>query len=231
MTKVAQKRSKTIYIILSIVLAIIAVAGISVAFLLNYNTYAPEAPLVLDDGQNIYISTTLNDNYEGYRFKFIDENNEEVIIDSKTNQVSVEEMLENKIVLGNEYKVCYLAENVGNNSHYSKETTWKCQKYLDMPQISFDESYSILSWQEVENADYYRIYINGENDFIETVETSINLSSLEGGEKTINVVSYSNNSNYLTSNKSNTLQVRLIRAIPPFSFIEFNTLTPPSIRK
>jgi len=61
MTKVEQKRSKFLYIVLTVILSTIAVVGISAAFLLNYNTYAPNSPLVLDDGQNIYISTSLNE--------------------------------------------------------------------------------------------------------------------------------------------------------------------------
>jgi len=227
MTKVEQKRSKFLYIVLTVILSTIAVVGISAAFLLNYNTYAPNSPLVLDDGQNIYISTSLNDNYKGYRFKFVDENNKETIIDSEKNQLTTDELLENKLVLGQTYKisVCYLAENVGNNSEYSKKISWKFQKYLDMPDIRYDSYNSLLSWQSVDNADFYRIYISGEEDYIEVYETSYNIQSLDGGEKTINVTSHSNNENYLTSNKSNSLNITLIHYLNSFTSIDFDSST------
>ena len=127
MSNTTQKRSKIFIIILSVILAIIAAGAIAISFMLNYNTFSPDKPVVLDDGQNIYISTTMNDNYKGYRFKFIDENDKEIIIDSKNNQISVNELLEKQIVLGKTYKVsiCYLAENVGNNSEYSNAISWK----------------------------------------------------------------------------------------------------------
>lgn len=222
-----QKRSKTLYIFLAVILGLALIAGVAVAFMLNYNTYAPSAPVVLDDGQNIYISTTLNDNYKGYRFKFVDQSEKQIVIDSENNELSVQEMLENKITLGETYKisVCYLAENVGNNSEYSDSISWKCQKYLEMPLVSYDEVLKKISWPAVTGADYYKIYINGNHAFYETTGTSYDLSDLEGGDKTINVVGYSNDSNLLTSNKSNSLQVKLIIELDPFKSIDFDRNT------
>lgn len=223
MSNTKQKRSKFLIIIISIVLAILALGAIAVSFMLNYNTFAPNELTVLDDGENIYISTNMNDNYKGYRFKFIDENDKEIIIDSKNNQVSVNELLEMKIALGQTYKVsvCYLAENSGNNTEYSDEITWKCQNYLSMPIVNYDQTTSILSWSEVEGADFYRIYINGQENYIETMENTYNLQLLESGDKSINVVGYSNNENYFTSNKSNSLQIKLVHYLNPFTFITF----------
>lgn len=227
MSNTTQKRSKIFIIILSVILAIIAAGAIAISFMLNYNTFSPDKPVVLDDGQNIYISTTMNDNYKGYRFKFIDENDKEIIIDSKNNQISVNELLEKQIVLGKTYKVsiCYLAENVGNNSEYSNAISWKCQNYLSAPVVEYNEETSVLSWQDVVGADFYRIYISGEEQYIETIENSYDLKSVEGGVKSLNVVSYSNDENYLTSNKSNTVNFTLIHYLEPFTSIDFNAET------
>lgn len=224
MTKTTQKRSKILYIILSVILALVAAAGISVAFLLNYNTYAPKAPMVLDDGQNIYITSSLNDNYKGYRFEFKENSGKEIIIDSDSNQLSCEELFENKLVLGKTYdiRVCYLAENVGNNSEYSKKISWKFQTYLETPEMSFSISSSTLNWTEVENADFYRVYVSGQEEYFETEATTFDLSVLQGGEKTVSVTSHSNNENYLTANKSNSLDISLIKYIKPFNYINFN---------
>ena len=226
MKKETQKRSKIIYILLSVLLALLAIGGVTAAFLLNYNTFAPDALAVLDDGQNIFISTTMNDNYKGYRFKFVDETEKTILIDSEKNQISVAEMLENKIELGKSYKVsvCYLAENVGNNSQYSKTITWKCQKYLEMPVAYYDEIYSQISWNEVENADFYRIYVNGEEEYFQTNDTFYNLKELKGGDKTIDIVAYSDDTKYLTS-KSYSLQIHFVKYLESFTSIEFDEIT------
>lgn len=226
MTKAAKKRSKLI-IIFSVILAIIAVGGIAITFLMNYNTFSPSAPTILDDGQNVYISTTMNDNYKGYRFKFVDEDDNEIVIDSKINQIHVDDLLQKDIQLGKTYKIstCYLAENVGNNTEYSKTVTWKCQTYLDMPTVSYNAFSFMLNWNEVDGADYYRIYINDREDYIQTTESSYDLKLLEGGEKTIEVVGYSNNENFLTSNKSNTIKFTLNHYLQPFNSIDFDSET------
>lgn len=225
MSKTTQKRSKLIIILVSVMLGLIGIGAIAVSFVLNYNTYAPTTPVVLDDGQNFYVSTALNDNYKGYRFKFVDKNDKEIIIDSKENQLSVQQLLENDIKLGQRYQisVCYLAENVGNNSKYSKSTLWLCQSYLEMPIATFDQTTYCLNWQKIEGADYYRVYVSGEDDYFETTETTYSLHLLEGGDKTVNVVAFSENKNYLTSNKSNTVQIKLVRYLQPFDSIEFNS--------
>lgn len=222
-----QKRSKKLYILLAVVLAVITVAAISVAFMLNYNTYAPQAPVVLDDGQNIYISTTLNDNYKGYRFKFVDENGNEIIVETENNQVSVQELLKKDIKLGKKYdvSVCYLAENVGNNSEYSKSTEWKCQTYLEMPVIEYDSILSLLTWQKIDGADYYRIYLSGEDNYFEVEDNMYHLKGFETGDRIVNVVAFSENSNYITSNKSNTLQIKIIKYFSNFASIEFDEET------
>lgn len=227
MKSTTQKRSKILIIVMSVVLGILAVGGIAVAFMLNYNTHAPKTPLVLDDGQNIYISTEMNDNYKGYRFKFVDDNDNEIIIDSENNQLTVNELIENDIELGKTYKIstCYLAENVGNNSEYSSTVTWKCQKYLQMPMAQYNSSTSLLTWDSIEGVDYYRVYISGEENYIETIENYYDLQLISGGEKTINVVGYSNDENLLTSNKSNTIQISLVHYLKPFTSIDFNSQT------
>lgn len=227
MEKTAQKRSKKLILIFSIVIAVVAVVGIALTFLLNYNTQVPKAPQILDDGQNIFLSAEINDNYNGYRFKFVDEIGQEILIDSESNQISTQEMFKNQVLLGRTYKIstCYLAENSGNNSEFSDTITWKCQVYLQMPTLQFNQETSILSWNIIERADYYRIYISGQNDYIQTTQNFYDLQALEGGERVIDVVAFSNKENFLPSCKSNTISLTLIHYIKPFTSVEFDSQT------
>jgi len=222
-------KKKAKIILISIVISVVALAGLVSAFLINYNTYSPEAPVVLDDGKNIFITTSLNDNYVGYRFKFIDENNDEIIIDSQDNILSSKDVIEKGCKLGETYKIstCYIAQNKGNDSKYSKETEWLCQTYLASTTIMRDYYNNILFWNAVEDADFYRVYINNNSgqNYIQTSELSIDLQSMKGGQKVAYVVAYSNNLNIKTSDKSNIIEFNLQHYFSEFSTISFDKET------
>lgn len=221
-----QKNDKKLTILFSIILVSVALVGLVTAFLLNYNTLAPELPIVLDDGNSIYISTSHNDNYVGYRFKFVDDRGNEVFVDCENNIVDANYAVDKGIVVGKNYKVsvCYLSKNEKNNSRFSQEIDWKCQVYLGSSVISFDNSQSIVYWNAVENADFYRIYYNDSNGVgvLETQETQIDLTSFAGGEKVMYVVACSNNVNYKDGQKSNVLEFEYIHYYSRFTNLSFD---------
>ena len=220
MSKESTKRSKKIIlIIIAVILAVVAIVGLSVAFIFNYNAFSPEKPIIIDDGENIMITTSLNDNYDGYRF-VLRRGKDELIIDSEKNYLTSNEVVENGGEIGKTYKVsvCYLSTNVGNNSELSDEVEWLCSVYLVAPEVSVSEGN--LTWKAVENADSYRVYYG--EQFIDVEETVINLQKLGGGEKTIFVVANSNNEGYKTSPASKQIQVQVVYNLEPFTSIEFD---------
>ena len=217
-----EKNIKIIVIILFSIAGLLAIGGIVTAFLLNYNQYKPEQVQILDDGQNVYVSTKLNDNYSLYRFVFKDNDGNEIIIDSEKNTLSVEELINQGIKIGTSYEIttCYLSENVGNNSLFSDSVTWTCYVYLSSPKIFYDENSNSLKWESIEDADYYKVFFN-HNDVSENfviVETnSISMSEFEGGEQTFYVIAYSNDSSYRASIKSNELNLKVVRQFKEFT--------------
>lgn len=220
------KNNKILIIVLSVVVGILALGGIVTAFILNYNVFSPEKVEILDDGHNIYISTTANDNYKAYRFKFVDSQNNEIIVDSENNIMSLSELIEEGVKIGETYIVstCYLSDNDGNNSQYSKEISWDVYTYLDSPILNYDEEKGSLSWSQVDNADYYKVFYNNENDIIsyQTTEFTLDLQTINGGQREFYVVAYSNNKSYKQSNKSNVQQIKVIHKLKEFSKITFD---------
>ncbi len=72
-----------------------------------------------------------------------------------------------------------------------------CQtERLDSPsKLTLDEDTLVLSWNTVENARYYKVVIDGEDDNDSTVEStkaSVDLSKLEAGSYTIKVIACGN---------------------------------------
>ncbi len=217
---------KLILIISTILLALVAVAGLAMAFLLNYNGFSPAKVQVLDDGENVYIMTTVNDSYEGYRFKFTTNENE-IIIDSTTNMISSELIIEKGAIIGQTYNVstCYLGKNKGNNSEYSDGILWLCSKYLATPSITYNEVKDSLQWSEIENAEYYRIYFDGDNEYIETSKLFLDLQTIEGGDYTFTVMAFSDKAGYKTSASSNSFIKKVVHYLNGFLEISFDPTT------
>ncbi len=217
--KTGKRSKKIILIIIAIVLGAVAIGGLTVAFIFNYNAFSPDKPVVVDDGKTITITTTLNDNYDGYRF-VLKRGKEELIIDSEKNYLTSTEIVEKGGEIGKTYKVsvCYLSTNVGNNSELSDELEWMCSVYLATPSVTVEGD--SLTWQAVENANSYRVYY-GEK-YIDVEETSLNLQKLGGGEKTISVVANSNKAGYKSSAASKQLEVQIVYNLEPFIEIEFD---------
>lgn len=225
---IEQKPKKKVLIItLSVVIALLAIAGIITAFVLNYNVSAPKGLRVLDDGSNVYITVDMNDNYPLYRFTFTS-GEEEIVIESEQNTLSIEELEEQGITLGRSYEVTvrYLGENDGSNSEESEPITFTAYKYLDKPVISYDETEDIITWQAVENAEYFMVYYNGANSGGERVDdTFLDMQTLEGGNRSFYVVAVSTNANYRNSAPSNVLAVKVVHRYLPFTSVSFDRET------
>ena len=221
-TKISNK--KLIILISTIFLVLVAIGGLATAFVINYNGFTPQIPKVLDDGNSVYISAELNENYYGYRFKFVSED-KELILDTQDNVLSSEYLFANGVELGKTYNIsiCYLSKNSGNNSEYSKEVEWTCYDYLSAPIVEYNSEEKTFTWEEVENADYYRVYYNGGIDgYIETTETSLNLNDLECGERNLTVYAYSNFDYYKSSPASQDVMITIIKYLKNFSDLTFD---------
>lgn len=215
-------------IIFSLIVAVFALAGLVPAFLVNYSIASPSVPTIIDDGQNICLTTSFHDSFAGYRFKF-SRNGEDVLVDSQQNLITAEEFIEKGGKVGFEYdvSVCYKSKKAGNYSNYSGGLKWTCSTYLQAPTIKYETEINTLSWQEVDNCDYYKIYFNDTDgeDFIQTEDNFLNLQGFEGGERAMYVIAFSNNENIKTSPKSNILEFDLIHQLSEFSSISFDENT------
>ena len=158
-----RKNTKVIYITLAVLFALLLIGGLVLAFMLNYNLYCPEYVKIIDDGKNIYLTTSSNENYRLYRFIFTDESGKEIVIDSENNTLQSDKFFESGVELGKTYKIQsqYLSENAGNNSAKSESITWTAFSYLGQTQGIYDSENQILSWQKVENASGYNLILQG----------------------------------------------------------------------
>lgn len=222
-TKKTPKSKKSVWVIvLSVVIGALLIAGAVTAFVLNYNQYAPDNVRVLDDGQNVYLAADMNDNYLYYRFTFT-RDEEQIVIDSQNNLLSIDQMLEEGIEIGATYQitVCYLDENQGNNSKNSEALEWTAYRYLASPSLSYNAQDDQIEWQAIEEADYYIVYSNGLEP-ITTTNCYLDLQTISGGNRTFYVVAYSNNEHLKTSPASNQLSREVIHYYQPFVSVEFN---------
>lgn len=158
-----EKSAKVVYITLAVLFALLLIGGLVLAFMLNYNLYCPEYVKIIDDGKNIYLTTSSNENYRLYRFIFTDESGNEIVIDSENNTLQSDKFFESGVELGKTYKIQsqYISENAGNNSAKSESITWTAFSYLGQTQGIYDSERQILSWQDVENASGYNLVLQG----------------------------------------------------------------------
>lgn len=225
-TKINKK--KVFSLIGFISLGLVAIAGIAAAFIMNYNTFSPSKPTILDDGKNIIITTSHNENYRGYRFKF-QSSIDEVVVESEDNVLTAQELKETDLVVGGRYAIsaCYLGETEGGNSPYGKITTWIYVEYLNAPEISQDEANQKICWDAVENATYYTVYYKdqGELKSSKINELYFDYSNLAGGEKEFFVSAGSENYNFKTSDYSNTLSFNHVYKMLPIEVLSLNYTT------
>ena len=176
-------------------LGVAIIVGVVLAFLLGYNSNAPgQVNIVKLD--KTYFSVNSNNNYRGYRFVFAS-NGEELVFESEDNVIILEDL--EGLHAGTTYQIraCYLGETESANSDYSQAVSWTCYLRLKTPVLSYDDS-GLLSWNAVENADYYNLQIiSGAQTFtLNVTETSYDLNNIDGGQLKI-FLSARSNSQYL----------------------------------
>ena len=228
-----EKSNKTLYIILTAVVGLLILCGAIIAFVLNYNQSAPDKVSIVDDGKAVYVQAQMNDNYRLYSFKFTNEQDGEIIIESENNTLTIDDLLENGIEIGKTYEVsvCYLAQNEGNNSQYSEPITWQVYTFLDAPIISYNADEELLAWQAVENAQYYLVYYNGLTDPIQTENTYLDLQTIVGGEREFYVQAISgeevesDKKSYKDSPFSNKLNITVVHKFLDFTSVSFDEAT------
>ena len=218
------KSKKVLYIILSVVVGLLILGGAITAFVLNYNQFSPAKVTVIEDGRAVYLQAEMNDNYLSYNFKFSAEG-EDIIIESENNILTIADLLENGIQIGQEYdiSVCYVSQNAGNNSQYSEPLTWTVSTFLDSPTITYSQEEDLISWQSVDNADYYLVFYSGMSEPAEVTEPSINLQTIAGGEREFYVQARAYEEYYIPSPLSNALELSVVHNFLPFSEVSFDS--------
>ena len=222
-------KNKILIIVLIVTISTIAICGLVTAFILNYNVSAPPKIEILDDGSNIYLTTKMNDNYDKYKFIFKSiEGQIEIEIETENNILSIDELQRNGLKLGETYKITsqYISENKGNNSQVSKPIEWTAYDYLDIPLIDLNEKENILFWEEIDNADYYILYVNGK-DFEQTFileENTFNLNQLKGDNYKFYVSAFSDLDYYKTSPNGEILTYEYVKYFLPLEEVTFDNL-------
>ena len=216
------KKQKIFLIVMSVALSLFAVSGFSLAFFMNYNTFAPQTPIILDDGENVFITTSQNDNYDKYRFVF-ERDETKIVIDSKSNALSMEQILANDVRVGSTYQVsaCYVGED-DINSEYSKPLSWLCQTYLSAPEIQIQDNKIV--WDDIIGAEEYRIYVKqGEKLYLDTTSAcEYEYSHLAGGQTEVYVVAHSSRLGYKDSRQSGTASFNHIYKLKEFERATFD---------
>ena len=212
-----EKSKKILIACLLVVVTAMLLAGITLAFLLNYDILSPNPIQILDDGFNVYISADVNENYRGYRFKF-KSSSDEIVIDSENNVVGIDALEKQGILLGKNYdvSVCYLGKTSGSNSGYSDPVAFTAYKYLAAPTLDYNAQTNMLQWTHLQHADNYRVYFSPSAQPMTVTDNSLDLSSFDGGEYNFYVVACSNREFYRQSQASNAVVVSVVKSISPF---------------
>lgn len=200
------------------VIGVAILIGILLAFLLNYNSTAPDKVQITN--QEIqYFSVNANDNYHGYRFVFQSEN-DKIEVESKTNVISINDVKVKGLVEGTKYQIsaCYLGQTEGANSDYSQPVSWVCTFILATPELEYNEETYILSWNKVGNADYYNVIVmqgSQTTTYKNITENSFDLNQVQGGKLKIYVCALSTNA-YLNQSYFAEFELDFHRVLKPF---------------
>lgn len=198
------------------VIGVAILIGILLAFLLNYNSTAPDKVQITN--QEIqYFSVNANDNYHGYRFVFQSEN-DKIEVESKTNVISINDV--KGLDEGTKYQIsaCYLGQTEGANSDYSQPVSWVCTFILATPELEYNEETYILSWNKVGNADYYNVIVmqgSQTTTYENITENSFDLNQVQGGKLKIYVCALSTNA-YLNQSYFAEFELDFHRVLKPF---------------
>lgn len=214
------KKSKkiTISVLSALAAALIVVVG-GILIAINYNVSSAPTVDIFDDGNNITLQTQATSEYKGYRFRF-QTANKTFFIDSEVNNISLTN--NDQIIPGTTYtiSVCYLGEIEGSNSGYSETVQWTAYGYLSTPTLTLDEENDKLTWTAVENASSYTVFYGDSS--IQTVVNEISLQEIPSGEREVFVVANCGTNQYRKSQQSNTVEVKVVKKIKPFTSITFD---------
>ena len=222
-----KKSAKVVYITLAVLFALLLIGGLVLAFLLNYNLYCPEYIKIIDDGKNIYLTTSSNENYRLYRFIFTDESGNEIVIDSENNTLQSDKFFESGVELGKTYKIQsqYISENAGNNSAKSEIITWTAFSYLGQTQGIYDSENQTLSWQEVENASGYNLILQGVYNsytiFVE--ENEFDFNGILGDSYQARIFPVSNSNAYQSPIKVDSFAFIYNKTLSDFTELSFDS--------
>lgn len=199
-------------------LAAAIIVVVVLAFLLSYNSNAPGQVNIIKLDKT-YFSVNSNNNYKGYRFVFTS-NEDELVFESEDNVIILEELEGLQAGVTYQIKACYLGETESANSDYSKAVGWRCYLRLQTPEISYDKS-GLLSWNAVQNTDYYKLQIISETQIftVDTTETSYDLNNIDGGQLKIFLSARSNSAYIEQSPLTGALSVDFYKTFKDFEYV------------
>ena len=202
-------------------LAVAIIVVVVLAFLLSYNSNAPGQVNIIKLDKT-YFSVNSNNNYKGYRFVFTS-NEDELVFESEDNVIILEELEGLQAGVTYQIKACYLGETESANSDYSKAVGWRCYLRLQTPEISYDKS-GLLSWNAVQNTDYYKLQIISETQIftVDTTETSYDLNNIDGGQLKIFLSARSNNAYIEQSPLTDALSVDFYKTFKDFEYVSID---------
>ena len=105
-------------------------------------------------------------------------------------------------------RICATGNGIDTiNSAYSTRQ-FALRVLSDTNTISLDRATSVLSWDAVENAEYYEVYINGKK-VCQQSETAFNMSTYDADKYTVSVHAFK--PNWKTSSKEGTINKQTLR--------------------
>jgi len=227
--------SKKWFYVITIVFSLaLMVSGVVCLFAVNYGVKRPDPVEIYTSNNKTYIEASLNDNSNGYIFKFND-GKKDFTYESKNNLICADNFIDNgSIALGETYQisVCYKNDYENGNSNFSEKKEWFASKFLQAPTIFIVKDYSdpnntkdqSVYWDSVENADKYILYYSCGEEIVEyeTKSTEVDLSVLVGGVHNFYVVAKSENEAYLDSPMSNTVTATTYHKVKSFVSASFD---------
>lgn len=227
-------KKKWFYILSIIISSALIVTGVVFLFIVNYGVKVPDPVDIFTKNSKTYIQSTLNENSNGYIFKFVS-GEYEYVLETKNNLICADNLIEDeKLTLGETYKisVCYKNDYENGYSNFSKEKKWLASQFLATPNLIVMQDYDIesdafvdktLMWDMVENAETYLLYYSLGQEILvyETIYTSVELSDLVGGVHNFYVVAKSGDKKYINSAMSNIVQATCYHEIDPFASASF----------
>ena len=194
-----------------------------VLLVLKFNTNTkletPTKPIVLQSENLISIETSKIENAKNYTYEITTPKENNVLTFERESNILIldflneSENLKEDFNLGGIYHVRIYASSQNDKSYYSPVVYFERNLKLNAPNLS--KTNSELSWNSINNAEFYKIYVssNEGNKVYTTSKTSISLNTLktelnlQPGLFSFCVKTCSNNKYLIDSDFSNVLQL------------------------